>query len=116
MKLGEDEGVRPTELETRLIREITHLSEITSVSLTGSLGGSDLVGSSGSSSSLEGGTDSGTSDLALVVSFCVLTISISWPVESINPLCLLSHVSPCFDAIPASYSLPFFPFLRVLEK
>jgi hypothetical protein len=97
-------------------REITHLSEITSVSLTGSLGGGDLVGSSGSSSSLEGGTDSGTSDLALVVSSCVLTISISCPDEAIHPLCLHPCPSVQCDAVPASYPIPFFLSLRVLEK
>jgi hypothetical protein len=114
--MGKDEGVKPAELQTLIIREITHLSEITSVSLTGGLGSGDLVGSSGSSSSLEGGTDSGTSDLELVVSFCVLTISISCPVESIRPLCLHPRPSVQCDAIPASYSLPFFLFLHVLEK
>jgi hypothetical protein len=114
--MGRDEGVKPAELQTRIIREITHLSEITSVSLTGSLGSGDLVGSSGSSSSLEGGSDSGTSDLELVVSFCVLMISISCPAESIHPLILHLHQSVHLDTIAASYSLPFFLSLHVLEK
>ena len=53
----------------------THLSEITSVSLTGSLGSGDLVGSSGTSSSLEGGGLLGSSDL--LVSVCPLVSAYS---------------------------------------
>jgi len=92
------------------IREITHLSEITSVCLTGGLSSGDLVGSSGSSSSLEGNTDSGTSDLELVVFFCVLTISISCPSGSMHPVilhlresahCYPGLMYPCILPIPA---------------
>ena len=63
-------------------RKSTYGSEITSVSLTGSLGSGDLVGSSGTSSSLEGGGLLGSSDL--LVSVCPLVSSPIFPDSHIS--------------------------------
>jgi hypothetical protein len=74
---------------------ITHLSEVRSVSLSSGLGSGNLVCPSGSSSSLEGDTDSSVTNLEVSVWSCTLpTVPFSRSI-----LHRLSPISPRFSSL-----------------